>query len=185
MLLSFQDPLTSRLLNRATPTLASVAGTSTFTSTPASRSVPLGPTIPLGPSAPLASSIPPAPTVTSNSTVVSSAKTTTVPGRSGQRVFLLLLVVGNHLQISCLRQGIALLVWINCSEQVGMVMKAVRPFFLMFLWIWRCTTFNTSLSFWSYQPITAARLAQVGEHWSAQWEVVGSNLSQTNNQGFF
>ncbi|KAM7434782.1 CCR4-NOT transcription complex subunit 1 [Porites harrisoni] len=76
---NIQDPLTSRLLNRATPTLASVAGTSTFTSTPASRSVPLGPTIPLGPSAPLASSIPPAPTVTSNSTVVSSAKTTTVP----------------------------------------------------------------------------------------------------------
>ena len=98
VLLSNQDPLTSRLLNRATPTLASVAGTSTFTSTPASRSVPLGPTIPLGPSAPLTASIPPAPTVTSNSTVVSSAKTT-VPGRSGQRVFLLLLVVSNHLKI--------------------------------------------------------------------------------------
>lgn len=68
-----QDPLASRLLNRATPTLTSVSGSSTFTSTAVSRPVPLGPSIP---SIPLGSgpvpSLPLVPSVSSTNTAVSS-----------------------------------------------------------------------------------------------------------------
>ncbi|KAJ7383193.1 CCR4-NOT transcription complex subunit 1 [Desmophyllum pertusum] len=78
---NIQDPLTSRLLNRTTPTLTSVSGTSTFTSTAVSRPVPLGPSIPsmplgLGSVPPLGSSLPMVPTISSNSTAMPSSKTT-------------------------------------------------------------------------------------------------------------
>lgn len=73
---NIQEPLTSRLLNRTTPTLTSAPGSSTFTSTVVSRSVPLGPSIPPGPSVPLPPSIPLV--STSTATSLSSTKSSSV-----------------------------------------------------------------------------------------------------------